>query len=312
MGDPSHQKLCRVLSLDGGGAKGFYTLGALKEIEGLTGAKVCEKFDLVFGTSTGAIIAALVGLGYTVDDMVGLYRKHVVKIMGRWLPYRKSAALEELSAEVFGDRKFDAFKTNMGIVCTRWQFERPMIFKTKPDQAYTGRGTFVPGFGCTIGDAVTGSCSAYPFFKKKFVTTSDSERVEVADGGYCANNPTLYALSDATESVGVPRGNLRVVSIGVGEYPAPKKSWLSVLRWLGYLPSLKLLQKSLEINTQSMDQLRKVLFREVPTIRINNRYTRPEMATDMFEADLDKLDILWQRGRESAREVEGELRKFLA
>jgi uncharacterized protein len=66
-----------------------------------------------------------------------------------------------------------------------------------------------------------------------------------------------------------------------------------------------------EINTQSMDQLRKVLFREVPTIRINNRYTQPEMATDMFEADLSKLDILWQRGRDSAREVEGELQKFL-
>jgi hypothetical protein len=40
----------------------------------------------------------------------------------------------------------------------------------------------------------------------------------------------------------------------------------------------------------------------VPTIRINNRYTEPEMATDMFEADLSKLDILWQRGRDSARE----------
>ena len=116
MGDPLHKNLCRVLSLDGGGAKGSYTLGALKEIEGLTGGKLCERFDLVFGTSTGAIIAALVGLGYSVDDMVTLYREHVVKIMGRLLPFRKSAALEELSAEVFGDRKFDAFKTNMGIV----------------------------------------------------------------------------------------------------------------------------------------------------------------------------------------------------
>lgn len=26
---------CRILSLDGGGAKGFYTLGVLKEIEAL-------------------------------------------------------------------------------------------------------------------------------------------------------------------------------------------------------------------------------------------------------------------------------------
>ncbi len=28
---------CRILSLDGGGAKGFYTLGVLKQIEAITG-----------------------------------------------------------------------------------------------------------------------------------------------------------------------------------------------------------------------------------------------------------------------------------
>jgi predicted acylesterase/phospholipase RssA len=30
----SHEpKICRILGLDGGGAKGFYTLGVLREIE---------------------------------------------------------------------------------------------------------------------------------------------------------------------------------------------------------------------------------------------------------------------------------------
>ena len=308
MGD---EKVCRVLSLDGGGAKGFYTLGALKEIEGLTGGKLCERFDLIFGTSTGAIIAALLGLGYSVDDILALYREHVVKIMGRWLPSRKSSALEELSAEVFKERKFEDFKTGMGIVCTRWDFERPMIFKTNSTQAFAGKGTFLPGFGCTIGDAVVASCSAYPFFSKKFVTTGRGEKVEVADGGYCANNPTLYAIADATEALKFARSNVRVVSIGVGEYPSPKASVWSLRRWLGYMFTVRLLQKSMEINTQSMDQLRKVLFADVPTVRINNKYTQPEMATDMFEADVQKLDLLWQRGRDSAREQETDLKNFL-
>ena len=98
VGEPQ-AKLCRILSLDGGGAKGFYTLGALKEIEGLSGRKLCETFDLVFGTSTGAIIAALVGLGFSVDDILELYRKHVIKVMARWLPSRKTAALEELAED---------------------------------------------------------------------------------------------------------------------------------------------------------------------------------------------------------------------
>jgi uncharacterized protein len=41
-------KLCRILSLDGGGAKGFYTLGVLKGIEGTLGAPLHKHFDLVY------------------------------------------------------------------------------------------------------------------------------------------------------------------------------------------------------------------------------------------------------------------------
>jgi len=55
---------CRILSLDGGGAKGFYTLGVLAQVEAmLKGKLLCDQFDLIFGTSTGAIIAALLSLG---------------------------------------------------------------------------------------------------------------------------------------------------------------------------------------------------------------------------------------------------------
>lgn len=49
------EKLFRVLSLDGGGAKGFYTLGILREIEAMIGCRLHERFDLIFGTSTGSI-----------------------------------------------------------------------------------------------------------------------------------------------------------------------------------------------------------------------------------------------------------------
>ena len=48
MNSEPNQK-CRVLSLDGGGAKGFYTLGVLKEIEAMVKGPLCESFDLIFG-----------------------------------------------------------------------------------------------------------------------------------------------------------------------------------------------------------------------------------------------------------------------
>jgi hypothetical protein len=78
-----------------------------------------------------------------------------------------------------------------------------------------------------------------------------------------------------------------------------------------YLVSVQLLQKTLEINTQSMDQLRTILFKNVPTIRISDTFERPEMATDLMEHDLTKLNLLRQRGRDSFASREPALREFL-
>lgn len=301
----------RILTLDGGGAKGFYSLGVLREIEGLVQKPLCQAFDLVFGTSTGAIIAALIALGYSIEDIHRLYKDHVPRIMKRKNPAEKSKALSELANEVFKDATFSDVKTGVGIVATKWAIERPMIFKGNVQQAHGRAATFVPGFGVPIREAVEASCSAYPFFNRKIVETEKGDRIELVDGGYCANNPTLYAIADASQALKLPLGALRVVSVGVGNYPEPKAPLLSMMRWAKYLPSVQLLQKTLEINTNSMDQLRTILFKSVRTIRISGEYSQPEMATDMFEHDLVKLNILTQRGVDSFADVEGELHKFL-
>lgn len=301
----------RVLTLDGGGAKGFYTLGVLREVEGLIGTRLHEKVDLIFGTSTGAIIAAMLALGHSVDEIHELYKEHVVSVMALKTPGEKSTRLRALSEEVFGDKKFDAVKTGIGIVATKWHNDRPMVFKASKEQAHGQLGTFQPGFGCTIADAVQASCSAYPFFEKKVVTTPLGE-FELVDGGYCANNPTLYALADVIGPLGQERANVRVLSVGVGEYPAPRPRLFSKMWWAGFLQSATLLQKTLEINTQSMDQLRTILFKDVPTIRVNEAYTQPEMATDLFEHDMAKLNVLFVRGRESYAKVEQQLKQLLA
>src|SRR5689334_5559780 len=105
-----------------------------------------EVFSLVFGTS-------------------------VLKIVKAKSPVDKSAALHSLAQAVFGDLKFDSVKTGVGIVTTKWVVETPMIFKGDIAQGHGRLGTFEPGFGVTIADAVEASCSAYPFFLKKTVRT---------------------------------------------------------------------------------------------------------------------------------------------
>jgi predicted acylesterase/phospholipase RssA len=222
----------------------------------------------------------------------------------------KTAALEKLAREIFGTRTFEDVKTGIGVVSTRWLTERPMIFKGSVLQAHGRQGTFKPGFGVSIADAVQASCSAYPFFNRKFVTTAAGDKVELVDGGYCANNPTLYAIADAIHALKHERSNIRVVSVGVGIYPEPPQGWKM---WFAkrYLVSVQLLQKTLEINTQSMDQLREILFKDIPTIRISDTFERPEMATDLMEHDLDKLNVLRQRGGESFATRESQLKEFL-
>jgi uncharacterized protein len=93
-------------------------------------------------------------------------------------------------------------------------------------------------------------------------------------------------------------------------YPEPKPTFK--MRFAKkYLVSVQLLQKTLEINTQSMDQLRTILFKDVQAVRISDTFERPEMATDLMEHDLHKLNLLRQRGRESFASREATLREFL-
>lgn len=311
MAEFSTDKPCKILSLDGGGAKGFYTLGVLREIEGITKAPLCETFDLIFGTSTGAIIAALLALGKTVKEISELYEAYVPTVMRRKGRAEKSAALKALGDAVFQEAMFTDMKTGVGIVTTRWVIERPMIFKASMSQAHGRKGTFSPGFGVRVSDAVQASCSAFPFFERKTVKTEKGDLVELIDGGYCANNPTLYAIADAVMALNLSPQQLRVLSVGVGVYPAPKPSWFSTTKWAQKLLSVQLLQKTLEINTQSMDQLRQILYRHVPTVRISDTFEQPEMATDLFEHDMKKLNILRQRGAESFAKQEAELAKLL-
>lgn len=308
--DVGENQLLRVLTLDGGGAKGFYTLGVLKEIEAMVGRPLHQKFDLVFGTSTGAIIASLIALGHSVDSILELYRKHVPSVMSQKTAPARSMALKKLAIEVFGVATFSDVKTGIGIVTAKWLTERPMIFKGSVAQAHGRVDTFVPGFGVRIADAVKASCSAYPFFERTIVRTSMGEDIELIDGGYCANNPTLYAIADAVQALRRERKDIRLVSVGVGTYPEPKPR-LKMRLAKRFLVSVQLLQKTLEINTQSMDQLRQILFHDVPTVRISDSYVTPEMATDLLEHDLKKLGVLFQRGRESFASREKQLRECL-
>lgn len=285
----------------------MYTLGVLSELEAaLGGEPLGLHFDLIYGTSTGAIIATMLSLGKPVGEIVDLYRQLIPEIMSQKTRRGRTKKLELYANELFGSYSFPDLKVKLGIVASKWLDERPMIFKASQQQAHGMAASFKPGFGCSLADAVVASCSAYPFFERKVVKADDGLSWELVDGGFIANNPTLYAICDAVGPLNYSEEELRVVSVGVGNYLEPSKPWYMKIVFL--LTLSRLLQKTLNMNTRSMEQLTDLLFTKVPVVRVNEAYNESDYATDLLEVDIRKLNLLFQSGRDSYRKHENSLR----
>ena len=85
--DQQVERAYRVLSLDGGGMRGLYTAAFLarltdqhSRIRGESALDLGLGFDLITGTSTGAIVGYALAVGRPMREIVGLYREHGPKI----------------------------------------------------------------------------------------------------------------------------------------------------------------------------------------------------------------------------------------
>lgn len=103
----------RILSLDGGGIKGYTSLLILKRIfrtmkaEGQLSEvpKPCDVFDLIVGTSTGGLIAVMLGrLHMTIDECIAAYEQLGRDVFGRGPPGGKlGKVIKSLSSSAFYD-----------------------------------------------------------------------------------------------------------------------------------------------------------------------------------------------------------------
>ena len=292
-----------ILSLDGGGSLGVYTLGVLFEVETLLERPLHQVFDLIYGTSTGSIIGSMLALGETVDTITTRYLEIIPDVMGKRRPRSKSAALEGWATTIYGNKGFDAFLTNVGIVATHLEYNRPMVFKNHADRAHGRRESFQPGFGCSISDAVVASCAAFPMFTKKTVSTVYGGERTVVDGAFSANNPSLFALTDAVGPLDVERERIRLLTIGTGSFRERSRLFTRILTTA--TPTFWTL---LQTSSNTVETLRALLFPDVTTVRINDARTDRRYASDFLECDVEKLKTIFDVGRESFAAHEGEIR----
>ncbi len=307
-----NNKPLKILVLDGGGSKGVYTLGVLKELELKLGIPLYQHFNLIFGTSTGSIIASLIALGMAVPEIEKLYFDLIPKIMSGNSSSERSKNLKKEADTIFENKKFDEFKIDIGIVSLNYDTQRPLIFKSNIKQAHAMVHSFEPGFGKTISEAIQCSSAAYPIFDMVNIDLVNKEsitNVNVIDGGFIANDPTLFAMIDAHKAFGKEVQDIRVISIGVGHFV--EKPLGGMYRFLHKVNMIKFVERVFAANTNTNVLVAKLLFPNLKMVRISDAFTEPEYGTNMLEKDLDKLKKLNALGRNSFAKHEKEIEDIL-
>lgn len=242
----------RILALDGGGVRGMLSLQYLRAIEGLLRARygrpelrLCEYFDLIGGTSTGAIIAAGLVLGMSVDDIEGLYRDLATRIfrkpwyaVGAFGPKFARGALVTALQDAFGAETTlgsARLKTGLLVVAKRMDSGSSWVVTNCPRDPF-----FLPVQGrkrvgksnMLLWQVVRASTAAPHYFKPEMLVIGSwldpasgqvvSDSGEFVDGGVTPfNNPSLACLRAAlipAYGFGFEAGpdRLLLVSVGTG------------------------------------------------------------------------------------------------
>jgi len=257
-GSISENRTRRLLSIDGGGVAGLIPAESLmlieQQLDAITGrpAPLCERFDLIGGTSTGAILAAGLCLGLKAKKLRDFYLDYGKEVFTKvFLPLRfwhsyPSGPIERRLIEVLGEKTTlgsDKLRTNILLVAKNVTLGTTWFFTNNPN------GRFFPNnAGLALWQIVRASTAAPTFFPpRKILVPDDTGQVnefEFIDGGVSSyNNPSLQVFLEATNKdyqFGWPTGpdRLLMLSLGTGfariEVPAGKASHFNLLDWAGY------------------------------------------------------------------------------
>ena len=260
----------RILALDGGGLRGILTLGVLARMETLLrerhggGAdfRLCHYFDLIAGTSTGAIIAATLALGWSVEQIRAKYMSLGEKVFqpSRFrlgilrAKYDEKLLIGELK-KVFGAKTRlggEELLTGLLVVTKRLDTGSPWPIGNNPAGLYfkVAQEDIIDNADYPLWQVVRASTAAPSYFESESITIARQAGArtvegEFVDGGVSPfNNPSLQALMYATLAgykVGWETGadKLMLVSVGTGAPdPAVKRSGVAAKHSVNALMSL--------------------------------------------------------------------------
>jgi len=251
----------RILALDGGGVRGAIAVAFLERLERLIsdieGRRVllCDWFDLIGGTSTGAIIAAGLALGHSAEQIRAFYEQLAPKvfqtswfrIFGIQAKFNATNLQAELDG-IIGNRRLDSadLRTGFCAICKRMDTGSTWILANNPRSKFWESphdGNYIGNRYLPLAKLVRASTAAPTYFDPELISIVDGQKPGVfLDGGVTPhNNPALHLfLMAALEPYGLSwklgPENLTIVSVGTGNYRAKlssnPKEWGYGSAWL--------------------------------------------------------------------------------
>jgi hypothetical protein len=253
--NPQGKKM--ILSVDGGGTRGMIAVAMLAELESLTGKTCPELFDMVAGTSTGAIIAAGIALGMSAQELlVKIYRKRLpdaFAVQPRGLLLYARYLLRGLR-NIYDLQPFVEALGSFGTGKKIRDFQKPILFMTTKDLR-TANTYFVvskgPGAPTFADWPLVGSVGASGAAPINFPPVLGN----LIDGGVGTySNPCLTATIEAMEYIGASEGftdgNVIHMSLGNGytfsTFPDGAGARLWLFDWLRYVILVSLADTNLQ------------------------------------------------------------------
>lgn len=217
------RKPFKILALSGGGIRGIYQVVYLKKLSELLGIQnkdLYKQFDLICGTSTGAIVAMAVSMGVDLDVVEDLYinkGKEIFTKRNSFLSgFRKGSLYknEKLALhlnKVFGNRTLGEAKTNVIITATS-------VSKTQV-KAFTN---FYPPSDSKvkITDALLSSSAAPIYFPPYKIPDGN---LSYLDGGLWSNSPSGIAILKAQKYFNIHESDIRVLKIGTTNFTVSER-----------------------------------------------------------------------------------------
>lgn len=303
--------IMKLLCIDGGGIRGVFPIAILKAIEEEFGKPVGQLFDVISGTSTGAIIAASVALNTSMGELMERYEIYGEKIfvkkskVGLFKSVYSDRYLRRLLKHAFKDLTLGEIQKPLLIPAVDITHGKPYVHRT--DFGYSSENEL----SIKLWDAVLSSCSAPIYFPPNNV---NNQYLSI-DGGLWANNPSLVCVTEALHHFKIDLEEILILSIGTGQqnidFTMEENKYWGIRQWLPFqFPSFKvtpkLLDLAMDLSSESVSYHCRLLLRD-HYLRLNT-----ELSEEVPFDDFTYTEKLKELGKQVFESNKGQITAFLS